>query len=84
MAKLQQHSFYCINCGKKAYELMRKTGHQYPRFHRKKMYCPYCKQEINMVECKNEADIFEFRNDFINGVYKDEAEDSISFIRTTR
>jgi uncharacterized protein with PIN domain len=75
------HSFHCINCGNKAYELVRKKGHQYPKFHRKKMYCPFCKEEINMVECKNPMEVFEFKEDFERGVYNEEAKESLAYVR---
>lgn len=78
------HSFYCMNCGKMAMELPRKKGFQYERFHRKKLYCPYCKTEINCVECKNDDDVFEFRENFLNGAYEDEKEKSLDFIGQSR
>ena len=79
-----EHSFYCIKCGNKGIPLMRKQGFQHERFHRKKMYCPFCKEEVNHIECKTLDEIEEFRENFENGVYKDEAEESISFVRSER
>ena len=47
----------------------------------KKMYCFHCKKEVNMIECKNEFEVQEFLENFNNGVYKEEAEESLSFCR---
>jgi hypothetical protein len=77
----EEHYFYCLKCGNKGIPLMRESGFQHERFHRKRLYCPYCKQEVNHIECKNQEDVEEFLNNFKNGVYKDEAEESISFVR---
>ena len=75
------HSFYCMKCGNKAMELFRKRGFQHERFHRKKLFCIYCQQEVNHIECKNDEDVAEFKRNFENGVYKDEAEESVSYVR---
>lgn len=82
--RINLHSFYCINCGNKAMELPRKEGHQYGRFHRKKLYCPYCKLEINCIECKNDEDIYEFKENFEKGVYENERTESLDFVRNAR
>lgn len=84
MPNYEEHSFFCINCGKKGIPLRRKVGFQHGRFHRKKLYCPYCKKEVNHIECKTQEDIDEFLENFNNGGYKDEAEESLSFVRTGR
>jgi hypothetical protein len=76
-----EHSFYCICCGNRGIPLMRKQGFQHERFHRKKLYCPFCKQEVNHIECKTLEDIEEFQKNFVNGVYRDEAEESLAFVR---
>ena len=73
-----EHSFYCINCGNKGIPLMRNQGFQHVGMHRKKLYCVFCKQEVNHVECKTLDDVEEFRYNFENGVYKDEAKESLS------
>lgn len=78
-----EHSFYCINCGNKGIPLMRKQGFKHQGMHRKKLYCVFCKQEVNHVECKTLDEIEEFHINFENGVYKDEAEESLSFIRNS-
>jgi uncharacterized Zn finger protein (UPF0148 family) len=82
--KYEEHVFYCMNCGRKGIPLMRKSGFQHERFHRKKLYCPFCKMEVNHVECKTYADVEEFKENFEKGVYRDEAEESISYVRSGR
>ena len=76
-----EHSFYCINCGNKGIPLMRKQGFKHTNMHRKKLYCVVCKQEVNHIECKTFDDVQEFRLNFENGVYKNEAEESLSCCR---
>lgn len=63
---------------------MRKQGHKHINFHRKKLYCPYCKMEINHIECKTQEDVDEFKENFLNGEYKDEVEESFAYVRSTR
>lgn len=84
MATYNTHNFYCIKCGNKGIPIMRKEGFQHSRNHRKKLYCIFCKEEINHVECKSYADVLDFKENFANGVYKDEAEESLSFVRSSR
>lgn len=79
--KFNEHDFYCIKCGHKGIPLSRKQGHQHERFHRKKLFCIYCQQEVNHIECKNDEDVAEFKRNFENGVYKDEAEESVPYVR---
>ena len=78
-----EHSFYCLKCGNKGIPLMRNQGFKHERHHRKKLYCPFCKQEVNHIECSSLDDVEEFRQNFENGVYKDEAEESVSYVRST-
>ena len=79
-SKMISHDFYCINCGNKGIELMRQQSHQHKRYHRKKLYCLNCKCEVNHIECKTYDEIQEFKSNFENGVYKDEAKESISTV----
>ena len=81
MAKMKQHSFMCIQCGKLAMTLPRPVGHQHKASHRKRLYCPHCKMEINCVECKNDEDIFYFKEDFAQGYYKEECAESLRHIK---
>ena len=78
------HSFYCMKCGNKAMELSRKRGFQHERFHRKKLYCPYCKLELNCIECKNDEDVYEFKENFEKGVYENEVKDSLYYLGSSR
>ena len=78
------HSFYCMKCGNKAMELFRKRGFQPERFHGKKLYCPYCKLELNCIECKNDEDVYEFKENFEKGVYENEVKDSLHYLRDSR
>ena len=81
MAKnYQTHRFFCIKCGKEGIPLARKQGHKHERFHRKKLYCPYCKMEINHVECQTDEDVYNFRVDFEEGVFADEIEESLAHV----
>lgn len=73
----QIHEFRCINCGKAGIPLARRSGHQHSKFHRKKLYCIHCKTEINHVEIKNEEELYDFLNDWEDGVYYEEAQNSL-------
>ena len=83
-SSVEQHQFYCINCGQAGIPLMRRKNRQRERFHRKVLYCYHCQQDVNHIECKNEADIYIFTENFRNGVYKHEAEESMAFMRNTK
>ena len=78
--KFQIHIFYCINCGRASYPLPRKISRLKDKFHRKKLFCPNCKIEINHVECRNEVESYEFKQKFEAGEFKEEAEASLAFI----
>ena len=75
-----EHSFYCINCGNKGIPLMRKQGFKHEGMPRKKLYCVHCKCDVNHVEWQTFDEIAEFRENFANGVYKNEAKESLSFV----
>lgn len=81
MAKYETHDFYCLNCGEKSIPIMRKEGRQHGAMHRKKLWCWKCKMEINHIECRSFEEIETFKQNFIEGVYKDEAAESISHVR---
>ena len=82
--KVEVHDFYCINCGKKGIMLPRKVSMKHSRMHRKKLYCIYCKTEVNHIECRTEEEIEKFKRNFEKGAYKDEADASISLVGCTR
>ena len=74
------HDFYCLNCGKKTITLMRKIGKQKERFHRKKLFCPWCKNDVNAVECKTQQDVDEFLDKYNKGEFVEEAKESMNYI----
>ena len=83
MASTTEHQFYCIKCGKRGIPLARKCGAQREKYHRKKLFCLNCKQEVNHVECRNQEEIDQFKIWFEEGMFKDEAEESISYVRSS-
>lgn len=84
MAKYEEHKFYCLLCGKAGIPLRRKVGFQKEALHRKKLYCPFCKTEVNHIEVRTLDEELNFKEDFKNGVYKNEAKKSLDFIRYPR
>ena len=82
--KMENHDFYCLKCGKKGLNVYRRQGHQHGKYHRKKLYCFYCKEELNLMERRNQAEIDEFKDAFERGEFVDEAEESISYVRSER
>lgn len=70
-----EHSFFCTKCGNKGIPLFRKQGHQHSRFHKKKLWCVHCKEEVNHIECKTFDEVLKFKEDFEKGVYKNEVND---------
>lgn len=36
-----------------------------------------------MIECRNDEEVFEFKENFEKGLYKNEAKDSIDYCRST-
>lgn len=77
-----EHSFYCLNCGNKGIPLLRPQGFKREEFHRKKLYCPTCKFEVNHIECKTYDEVLTFKENFERGAYKDEAEASVCYVRS--
>ena len=82
MRNYTEHSFYCLKCGNKGIPIMRRDAKKHAPFHRKKLYCLYCKTEVNHIECTNQLEVAEFKENFEKGAYIDESEASISFIRS--
>lgn len=78
------HDFYCLKCGRKGIPIQRSRGHMREKGHRKKLYCMYCRQEVNHIEIFNQAQLEKFQEDFRNGVYENEAEESINTCRSAR
>ena len=78
-----EHNFYCIKCGNKGIPLMRRQSLQHEKMHRKKLYCLHCKEEVNHIECKNAEDVEIFKINFENGVYINEVEESLAYLRSS-
>ena len=70
-----EHSFFCIKCGNRGIPLSRKQGHQHERFHKKKLWCVHCREEVNHIECKTFDEVETFKENFKKGVYKNELND---------
>ena len=66
-------SFYCPACGKKAMDLPRPRSLTRQAFHRKKLYCPWCRATYNCIEVRNEYERQDFISDWEEGVYEAEA-----------
>ena len=86
MRKIQKetHRFFCLNCGREGIPLARSVGQQREKNHRKKLYCIYCKESLNHIECKNEIEVQEFKADFERGVFINESKESLSYVRNSR
>ena len=80
MAKYEIHDFYCMNCGNR-FPLARRTNKLRESLHRKKLYCPFCMTEANMVEVKNYKEKIKFQEMFNNGDFKEELEQSIQIVK---
>jgi hypothetical protein len=66
-----QSDFYCPLCGNKGIPLARKRSKQREKHHLKVLYCWHCRVEVNHIECRNEEEVKEFKENFENGVYAD-------------
>ena len=80
--RVELHDFYCLKCGNKGIGVFRNMGFQRERFHRKRLYCPFCKEEVNHNECKTYEEVQIFKDAFERGEFKDEAEESVSYLRS--
>lgn len=81
MANYESHDFYCMNCGNKVYPIMRKRGHLHKRRHKKSLYCPNCKVEVNCIEITTPEDKEWFLEEFSAGNFKEEALASIQYLK---
>lgn len=70
---------YCMKCGNKGIPIIRRNGREKKSGHRKNLYCIFCKGVVGHIECKNMLDVEKFKEDFANGVYKEEAEISFAY-----
>lgn len=73
----ETHDFYCLNCGQKALPLMRERGHKHKQYHRKRLYCPYCRKDCNHIEIRSYDEKEWFLQAFANGDFIQEAIESI-------
>ena len=78
---MKSHSFYCLRCGREGIPILRQQGFQRERFHRKRLYCPFCKEEVNHIECKTYEEVQIFKDAFEREEFKEEAEESLSYCR---
>ena len=83
-AAFEEHKFFCLICGRPGISLPRKKGHRHAAMHRKKLYCPWCKKDVNHIEITTPEEEKQFKEDFLNGVYENEAEESLDFVRSAR
>ena len=44
--------FYCTRCGRQGIPIARRLGAEREAGHLKRLYCLYCREEVNHVECK--------------------------------
>lgn len=72
-------NFYCVNCGNKSIPLARAGNKRKGKGHRKRMYCPTCQHTVNHIECRDIYEVEEFREDFENGAYEDEARAELEY-----
>ena len=84
MAGFEIHKFYCMNCGKEGIPISRRAGRMHGKFHRKQLWCCNCKTMINHIECRSDQEVEEFKNDFKNGVFINESQESLSHCRNIR
>lgn len=80
----ESSNFFCLNCGEKNMPIFRSTGRMKESGHRKKLYCPWCKEEVNHIECRTQEDIERFKAEFVKGAFAEEAATSIKFIKESR
>ena len=81
--KFEVHDFYCIQCGK-SQPLARTRNNAKEKFHRKRLWCPWCGIEINHIECRNYEERLEFKEAFERGDFINESEESKNYISTNR
>lgn len=79
MAKYIESQFYCINCGERGLDCLRKIGKKKGAAHRKKMYCPSCRQIVNHYEVHTKEEAEEFKQRYKNGDFIEEAKASIEY-----
>lgn len=80
MAKYMASHFYCTQCGKEGIPVQRKKGQERESGHLKRLYCIYCKEEVNHVEIKdNDTYTYDdFLEEFNLGRFKDGNRDTLN------
>ena len=76
---MEHHDFYCLKCGHENIPIFRNVGFQRERFHRKRLYCPFCKEEVNHIECKTYEEVQIFKDAFERGEFVAEAQESLIY-----
>lgn len=71
MTAYESHRFFCTRCGNEGLPVWRSAAAQRGKGHLKKLWCVYCKEEVNHYECYNEQDIKKFKRKFIRGDFND-------------
>lgn len=79
--RYEDHSFYCMNCGKKGIPIWRDKSKLHSKDHRKVLYCPFCRETVNHVEVRNFEEKEKFLQNFEAGNFKEEAAASIAFVK---
>lgn len=82
MSAYVTHRFFCMNCGKEGIPISRNRGRDRGKFHRKVLYCPNCKKTVNHIECRDDEEIVQFKNNFEQGIYINEVQESLKFMQT--
>lgn len=77
MANYIESRFFCLNCGERGIDCLRKPSKKKKAGHRKKMFCPACGHTCNFYEVLSDNDIKEFKQKFARGEFKEEAAASI-------
>lgn len=69
----QKSKFFCTACGKEGIPILRKRCCERKSGHLKKLYCIYCKKEVNHCEIKEYGDYTyeDFLNEFNAGRFID-------------
>lgn len=75
----ETHDFYCINCGERGIPVARPGNKKKGEGHRKNMYCYHCRHTVNHIECRTAEEVQQFKEDFANGIFKEEAEQELAY-----
>lgn len=65
--------FFCCKCGREGISIPRKSNHLRKSGHLKKLWCIYCREEVNHVEIKEfqSYTVKDFEDDFKKDVFKE-------------